>query len=248
MTRQLTKLNSCKRRRAQDIRRRRGSYIVAFGAHAHAIPLAETTDCRHRLSQSSSVSISLTLSLTCEHRVEYQRRKIVMEVQHPAHRPERQIVQQPAAEQPAGRAQRTLAARRPLSVRMALPEHVDGGRHEHEQRQKHQVAPPDDRIAEQIDAMRAAREELTLKAVEPNRTGESLRQQYAADAFARARAHTYPIVDGPLPRSTGDLALLWLQASVALEHDRMRLDEARPEAGRVHLKADAGHCGEMYRT
>lgn len=85
-----------------------------------------------------------------------------MEVQHTAHRPERQIVQQPAAKQPRGRTQRPRMPLNARTFRAALPSHIHDRHHEQIQRQKDEITPPDDRIAEQIDAMRAAREELTL--------------------------------------------------------------------------------------
>lgn len=53
---------------------------------------------------------------------------------------------------------------------------------------------------------------------------------------------THPIVDGPLPRATGDLALLGLQSGIALQHDRVRLKEAGKEPGRVDAEVDVGHC------
>ena len=51
------------------------------------------------------------------------------------------------------------------------------------------------------------------------------------------------VIDRPLPGSRGDLALLGLQAGVALKLHHVRLEELLQEAGLVDGETDVGHCG-----
>ena len=84
---------------------------------------------------------------------------------------------------------------------------------EAEEQEEDDVAPPDDGVAEEVDAV-----------VLP---GEVL----SAD------------VDGPLPGAGRVLALLRLQPRVAGEHDDVGLDEPLHEVGRELVEAHAGNCG-----
>jgi hypothetical protein len=65
---------------------------------------------------------------------------------------------------------------------------------------------------------------------------------FACSALMDARTSTtHLVVNRPLPRSAGDFALLWLESSVALQHHRMRLEEARPKARSVNVEAHIWH-------
>ena len=82
-----------------------------------------------------------------------------------------------------------------------------------EEKEEDDVSPPDDGVAEEVDAVVLAREVL------------------AAD------------VDGPLPGARRVLPLLRLQPRVARQHDDVGLDEPLNKVGRELVEADARDCG-----
>lgn len=56
------------------------------------------------------------------------------------------------------------------------------------------------------------------------------------------RVETHLVVNWPLPWTTGHFTLFWLQASIALQHDRMRFKKASKKSWSINVKAHIWHC------
>ena len=88
-----------------------------------------------------------------QHGGEEQGGVVVVHVQHPAHRPEGDVVQGPAQEEPRRGTERLLpglAQLRSLLPAALLPE-ARPGVHRQEDQQEDDVAPPDQGVAKQVD-------------------------------------------------------------------------------------------------
>jgi len=88
---------------------------------------------------------------TREHGAEHEGWEVMVEVEHSAHDPERRKVKPPPHEQPHAR--RQLFAPQCIVLGLPLLQQKLPRQHHTEQPQQHQVAPPDHRVAQQVDSI-----------------------------------------------------------------------------------------------
>lgn len=100
-----------------------------------------------------------------QHGTVQQRRKVMMEVQHPGHRPERYIMQDPSEEEPLAGVRYLAALLEDDGVFDAAPLLAHGRVNvkNHEYREEDYVSPPNDGIAEQVYPLIVPGEELPLQ-------------------------------------------------------------------------------------
>ena len=67
-------------------------------------------------------------------------------------------------------------------------------------------------------------------------------KQNGAEIKQLRQFETHLVVNWPLPWTTGHFALFWLQASIALQHNRMRFEEASKKSWSINVKAHIWHC------
>lgn len=121
------------------------------------------------------------------------------------------------------------------------------------QQQKYQIAPPNNRIAKQIDAICTSREKLTLdinkKEIKLNEFGKDLR--FVRFSFlivvVNDKKTAYAKVDWPLPRSRCNFAFFWFESSITLKHDSMWLKKSGHKSWRIHTKTHIWHWNNMNR-